>query len=425
MKITYFVNAMMLLEGTNSRVLCDPWVTFDRQSASGLYNFPETALTREDIGALRPDFIYITHTHADHFDPVTLSLFDQNTPILVSYYENNFTERAIRRLGFTDVRVADPADGLALNGDDRCWIEPSAVYSQVDSIGVFRIDGQIVLNANDNPFHENQLRRLQQRHGPIDLACVPFNYLGPYPAFYENLTEREKAAEADAKKMRNYETLVSFILTLEPRRVFLFSAEAIYGGAKALLHPYYGVGLAQEAVDYARDRYDFEPVLLSEGCSFDISTGKAYGKFRERRYETEREYVKHISKTTGQFDEGGSFFISPSERINLTNLLTTARINQRKWQARLKTSSQATYFIDVGEEKLYRLSLTGPDVTRVRQSDISDASYEIFRIPYGLMVGLLTRHYNYSNVKTQHMSFFREPNRFDSELHILMSYLQL
>ena len=74
MKITYLVNTMIMMEGRDSRVLCDPWVTFDAESNSGLYNFPETDYTRDEIAGLKPDFIYITHTHADHYDPDTLPL---------------------------------------------------------------------------------------------------------------------------------------------------------------------------------------------------------------------------------------------------------------------------------------------------------------------------------------------------------------
>ena len=54
---------MILLEGNQSRVLCDPWVTFDRQAPNDLYNFPESHLSRDDVASIKPDFIYITHTH--------------------------------------------------------------------------------------------------------------------------------------------------------------------------------------------------------------------------------------------------------------------------------------------------------------------------------------------------------------------------
>ena len=164
----------MILDGQHTRLLCDPWVTFDRHSNSGLFNFPELKLSRDEVRQLRPDFIYISHTHEDHFDPDTLCLFAKETPILVSYYQNNFTAKRVSDLGFSNVLISDPVNGVALNGDDHCWIEPNGVYSDVDSLGVFKIDGKYVLNANDNPFSEHQCKSLYEKFGTVDLACLPY-----------------------------------------------------------------------------------------------------------------------------------------------------------------------------------------------------------------------------------------------------------
>src|SRR5437867_3390356 len=101
MRLTYFVNTMVLLEGARTRVLCDPWVTFDLKSVSDFYNFPEAKVTREQVAAIRPDYIYLTHSHPDHFDPVTLDLFDKRTPVVIAKFANPFFERAIARLGFS------------------------------------------------------------------------------------------------------------------------------------------------------------------------------------------------------------------------------------------------------------------------------------------------------------------------------------
>jgi L-ascorbate metabolism protein UlaG (beta-lactamase superfamily) len=425
MKLTYFVNAMMMVEGRHTKVLCDPWVTFDAESDSGLFNFPPTSLTRDQVAAMQPDFIYITHTHADHFDPVTLELFAKDTPIIVSYFENNFTERNARELGFSDVRVSDPVNGLALNGDDHCWIEPSAANPSVDSIAVFRIDGQTVVNANDNAFHEAQSISLRERYGPFDLACVPFSFQGPYPAFYENLEHDDRVAEASKKKGRNFNILAGFASAFDAKYLFPFAAGAIYGGPKALLYPFFGVGTVEEATEFLHEQGIENYVLVSESCSFDLSTGETDGDYRTRNYETERSYIDRIAAKPGPFVEGGLFYIKPSERIDLTKLLRKARLRQKEWQERAKTSSQAVYYLDVGERDLYRLCLADTSVTRIAESDINDEAYELFRLPYGLMIGLLTAHYNWSNVKTQHMSFYRQPNIFDPNLHLLMSYLQV
>ena len=41
MKIKYIANASIFLEGKNTKVLFDPWITFDNHSDSNYYNFPE------------------------------------------------------------------------------------------------------------------------------------------------------------------------------------------------------------------------------------------------------------------------------------------------------------------------------------------------------------------------------------------------
>lgn len=425
MRITYYANAMILLESQYSRILCDPWVTFDRYSTSGLYTFPELQMTPDQVAAIQPNFIYISHTHADHFDPTTLKIFPSNTPILVAQYAHNFTERNIRALGFTDVRVIDGENGQALNGGDWCWIEPNGLYPEVDSLLIARLDGEIAINLNDNPFAQAQCERLAKKYAPIELACVPFCFQGPYPAFYENLNYEERTVEAEKKKKRNYEVMTQFTEVLQPKYVFPFAAGALYGGPRARLYPYYGVGTCREALDYARQRVDFKPLLLSQYCSYDFQTHQYSGTYHEVGYQDQLEYIEAIANTPSMFDQDGRFWIAPSERIDLTRLLKRAREKQMVWQEKRNMVSSSAIFLDVGETTLYRLCLADDLVTRVQEQEISDEVYEIFRLPYSLLIGILTGHYNWSNVKTQHISFYRKPNIFNPDLHILMSYLQL
>lgn len=425
MRITYFGNAMMMLESKASKVLSDPWVTFDRESTSGLYNFPELKMSREDVAALAPDFIYISHTHADHFDEVTLKLFPSSTPILIADYVHNFTERNLKAIGFTDVRVVNGTEGQPLHGDDWCWIEPNGIYPEIDSLFIGRFDGETVINLNDNVFDGEQCERLESRFAPINLLCVPFSYQGPYPAFYENLTEQERAAEAEQKKMRNYEITTRFTEILKPKRLFPFAAGAMYGGDKARLYPYYGVGTCTEAVNYASRRASFEPLILSQCSSYDFQSGEYQGLADEENYIDHLDYIEAIAQKKSIFVEDGQFWIAPSERMDLTRLLQRARVRQLVWQTRRGYVSDGVFYLDVGEPLIYRFSLCDDKVTRVVEHEIADDVFEIFRLPYSLLVGVLTGHYNWSNIKTQYVSFYRKPNVFNPDLHILMSYLQV
>ena len=136
-------------------------------------------------------------------------------------------------------------------------------------------------------------------------------------------------------------------------------------------------------------------------------------------------YFRKISKISSPFNKGGQFWVHPSERIDLTNLIKVARGKQIIWQNRYKIESDLVFFLDLGQEYLYKMCLKNDMVEKVLEKKIKEKKYEIFRMPYSLFIGFLTRHYNYSNLKTQFVTFYRKPNIFYPELHILMSHLHL
>jgi hypothetical protein len=245
--------------------------------------------------------------------------------------------------------------------------------------------------------------------------------------FFENLSEEEKAQYAQERAMAQKKAFQGYLEALRPRYAVPFAAGLVAGGDKALQYRYSGIRPRSEVVAYARQSLDFEPVLLSERCRFDFDTSQRHGNYVEATYETEQEYLKRLAEKPNLFSRDGVFFVAPSERIDLTRLLTLARQTQRKWQRLKGTASNAVYYFDVGEDTLYRLTLADDSVTRVQESAITDVEYEIFRLPYELLLGMLTRHYHWSNTNTQHVSFYRTrpSNRMDANLMQMINYLQV
>jgi L-ascorbate metabolism protein UlaG (beta-lactamase superfamily) len=426
MKVHFYVNAMVMLESTQTKVLCDPWVTFDNESDSGFYNFPKCSMTREQVAALKPDYIYITHTHPDHFDPPTLDLFDKNTPVLVAPYEKNFTEREVRKLGFTDVRVVPLGDGLQLNGDDRAWIEPAAVYSEVDSMAVFRLGGETVLNANDNVFNQEQCARLRDAVGGIDVALLPSAAHGPWPMFFENLTHEEKLEEAEKRATNQKQMFLDYVNAVRPRYVVPFAGGIICAGDKARMYGYSGIRARSEVVAFAKDHADFDVALVSEGCIFDSESGEVAGKYIEKTHATEAAYIEELANMPSLFGPKGRFYVAESERIDLSRLLHSARLTQKRHQEEMGLTSKSHFYFDVGEEQLYGLCLADENVVRIRESEIpKDQEYEIYRMPYELLLGMLTRHYVWSNINTQHISFYRHMPQLDHDLLLVLNFLQV
>ncbi len=442
MKIKYFTNSMVLISGKKLSILFDPWITFNRKSNNNLYNFPETKFTKEEISSIKPDYIYITHTHADHFDKTTLELFNKKTPVICASYINNFTERNLRSLGFQNVFVCEPDKPFKFNEHDHCYLYKAEINPEIDSLGIFKVDNITMLNANDVVYSKNQMDEIGKKF-EIDFAMIPYAYQGPYPAFYENLTIEEKTIKANEKKLKNYNQMLNFIKSFKPKKVFPFAAGCVYGGSKALQYQFYGVGTAKEAVDYCKNKGEnFQEILLGSNSEYDFETNNLSEKFQSIGHADQKDYLQDISNHKSIFDEEfldekyeqyfphtevmpELFLISKSYQVNLTRLLKKARFNQIKWQKKMNIISDKAFFIDVGHEHLYRMNLKDDTVVMVKEKEIKDENYEIFRCSYSLFIGLLTGHFNYSNVKTGLMSFYRKPDIFDPKIHTLMSYLQV
>ena len=105
MRITFLGHAGLFVETRHGSVLCDPWFT------PGLFRVvvPVSPQRPASIPAAfgRPDFLYVSHLHRDHFDPEFLARHvDKGTRVLLPDFPTPFLERALRDLGFTPVRRA-------------------------------------------------------------------------------------------------------------------------------------------------------------------------------------------------------------------------------------------------------------------------------------------------------------------------------
>ena len=191
MKIKYISNASIFLEGKNTKVLFDPWITFDNYSDSNYYNFPENKYSKKEISNLNPDFIYISHSHPDHFDEITLNLFNKNTPIIIANFANPYLKRNLNEIGFNNILISKD-NKVKMNKNDYCYLEPADTTPELDSISFFQIDNYKILNLNDNISNFEQSERIAKKFGSIDLAFLPYCGFGAYPMSYDSLNKKQK-----------------------------------------------------------------------------------------------------------------------------------------------------------------------------------------------------------------------------------------
>lgn len=100
MKLVTLGHAGLLAETRFGSVLCDPW--FGGAYYDSWFPFPDNAWLRDDPALRSPDFLYVSHSHPDHFDRAFCAELDKGTTVVLPDYPLDELEQALRSLGFWD-----------------------------------------------------------------------------------------------------------------------------------------------------------------------------------------------------------------------------------------------------------------------------------------------------------------------------------
>ncbi len=165
MRFQIVSHAGLLVEGSGVRLLFDPWILGSTYWRSW-WNYPP--VTRALIESLKPDYIYLTHTHWDHFQGPSLRKFGKDQKILVPRSPNRRMCRVSKQMGFTSVTEIDHGTSLQLAPDFRISSYQFNLF--MDSALVVETEGVTLLNANDSKFMGEPLGQILRTHGGIDFV---------------------------------------------------------------------------------------------------------------------------------------------------------------------------------------------------------------------------------------------------------------
>src|ERR1022692_2723308 len=149
MQLTGLGHASALIETKFGNVLTDPWV--NPAYFGSWFPFPDNSqLDWDAIGQV--DYLYLSHLHRDHFDPVHLSRYvSKKATVLLPAFATSELEDRLRELGFTSFVAAVSEEVIDLDG---LQVMIQALTSPTDGpIGdssLWLSDGvTTVLNQND------------------------------------------------------------------------------------------------------------------------------------------------------------------------------------------------------------------------------------------------------------------------------------
>ena len=153
MRATSLGHAGILVETRQASIVCDPW--FVPAFFGSWFVFPRNDRLDAELLARveRPDFLYISHLHADHLDDAWLAdHLDRSATVLLPGYPTDELERHLRGLGFTRfvrTEAATPveiAEGLTV----EIHVETSITDGPGGDSAIIVDDGEHrLLNQND------------------------------------------------------------------------------------------------------------------------------------------------------------------------------------------------------------------------------------------------------------------------------------
>lgn len=199
-------------------LLCDPWLVGSVYWRSW-WNYPP--VPRSLVESLRPDFIYLTHLHWDHFQADSLRLFPADLPILVPYDRYERMTRDLKAIGRTNVREVRHGERVVLGAE---LAVTSFHFSPIitDSAVVIEAGSQVLLNANDAKFAGAPLAQILKRFPKVDFCFRSHSSANPRACFHVTDAPDEEVDDND----HYLRAFALFMARVKPRYAIPFASNS-------------------------------------------------------------------------------------------------------------------------------------------------------------------------------------------------------
>lgn len=183
-QISLHAHACLEIKSSNFSLLMDPWL--DGPAFLGAWTqYPPPVVKTEN---LKPNAIWISHEHSDHYHEATLVHFSRTTPIYFPDFPNRRLSQRLLVLGFTDLHpmAFGHCYELAPNFKITCF-EPGGFWN--DSSVLIEIDKLRILNLNDSGVNYRVARQI----APVDVVTSAFaGGASGYPLTWQHLSDFQK-----------------------------------------------------------------------------------------------------------------------------------------------------------------------------------------------------------------------------------------
>lgn len=416
LKLTHIDNACCIYESQGFKILCDPWLT-DGAFEGSWYHYPPLHTTFETVKDV--DALYISHLHPDHYDEKTLKQFRKNIPIIFLDRKPNLLKRKLTELGFNNLMLMVAKEKASIGPFEITMYGPfcnhlfdeSELGNFLDSSIVVESNGKVILNANDNNPDLSSARYLHSRHGNFDIVQLKDSLAGAYPSCFSNLNGYTKFAEAKRLINRQLSAMIEVAKELKANWFQPFASDYQLAGKLIDKNLYLGISAKQYSAQLIANA-GIKPIILNEGGSIDLVTQEVKVPYRKNLigYQDWIQIVKNV-----KFDY--ELQLNPDHDVLKTKVAKAFdRLN--------KTQEKLNYYPELiisvnGMEKYLGKEQTSTHF-------LKKIDYTGFSLDPRALDGVLDRRYHWNNLMVGcHIEIERDPNVYQPDLEILMSYFHV
>lgn len=371
MKIEFVNHASFIIEGSGTRVLCDPWLEGSVFN-NGWSLISPTKFTYEDFKDV--DYIWFSHEHPDHFYPPNLKLIPSDYKKKITIlYQHTPDQRVVNycaKQGFKRVFELYPDQWFQLADNFKVLSEH---FTEGDSWICFKGNSTTFLNTNDCGIrNERDAHEIKKKVGAVDVLFTQFSY-----AYWAGNPDEKEYRQRIADEKLDW---LKFQCDIFQPMATIPIASYIYFSHEENFYLNDSINTPRKTYEFIKQNTASQPVILYNGETYnfpeshDSATSIA-------RYENDFKVIK------------SNPVCEETKKISEENLISAAvnfidDMNAHNYFY-LKMFLHATNIYVKDYEQAYKLSLRrfAPVEIAEQRCDVSLTSENLefcFRFPYGL-----------------------------------------
>jgi CMP-N-acetylneuraminate monooxygenase len=210
LKIRFFNHAFLHVEGKNFSFATDPWAIGPAFSTGWWLKHKTKSDWIEKLNQC--SFIYISHNHPDHLNPLTLSKVDKNIPIIVANFRTDSAGIYCESLGFKNV--------IRIDFEQQYQLEKTNLIFTIFKSGDFREDSGIYFSHNKiTALFDVDSNIINFKRFPmVDIYATSFaGGASGYPLMFDNYKEDEQIQIAKKNKNFTLKKNINYLEEIKPK----------------------------------------------------------------------------------------------------------------------------------------------------------------------------------------------------------------